>query len=598
VLGENPVYTAPADIAFGDALGKVKNSIHAGLYVDETAKKCAWHVPLAHYLEAWGDGTGHDGTISIQQPLIAPLWGGRSELEILALFAGDEKKTGLEIVQRTHADALGDVRKWKKAVHDGVVAGPGPVKEAPKLVPLNKIALSERDLGGKVGNGQYEIVFLPDPKVYDGRFSNNGWLQELPDSITKQAWGNAVKLSPGTATELGVHDGTLVRVSLGGRSIEIPVVIVPGMADGSLHLTLGYGREVAGRIGGESEAKIEIVGSNAYALRSSEAFHVSGGGRVDRAGRDVRLATTNDTHSIDDLAKQGAEQRLPQIVREGTLEKYANEPDFAKHAVHHPPLLNLWQPPVSYEGHKWGMSIDMNRCIGCNACVTACQAENNIPVVGAEQLAKGREMLWLRVDRYFKGTPEAPELRFQPMPCQQCENAPCEQVCPVGATMHSSEGLNDMSYNRCIGTRYCSNNCPYKVRRFNFLNFQLDVQGVTPFHGMKQDKSRVRTMVYNPDVSVRARGVMEKCTFCVQRIQRVKIQAKNAKRPIKDGEIKTACQDTCPTDAIVFGDLNDGSARVTKLQNTPRSYGVLEELNNRPRVKYLARIKNPHPELV
>jgi molybdopterin-containing oxidoreductase family iron-sulfur binding subunit len=302
-------------------------------------------------------------------------------------------------------------------------------------------------------------------------------------------------------------------------------------------------------------------------------------------------------HAIDDIGRQGTDERVPLLLREGTLAEYKKEPDFAKHVVHHPPLLSMWRDPVPYSGHKWGMAIDLSRCIGCNACVTACQAENNVAVVGRENVKRGREMLWLRVDRYYKGNAENAELAWQPLPCQQCENAPCEQVCPVGATMHSSEGLNDMVYNRCIGTRYCANNCPYKVRRFNYFNYHLDVQGMTPWQATENDRQRVRAMVYNPEVTVRARGVMEKCTFCVQRIQNVKIRSKNAKRAIQDGEIKTACQQTCPTDAIVFGDINDNKAKVAALQNNERAYKLLEELNNRPRVSYLARVKNPNPEL-
>ncbi|HEX6277925.1 MAG TPA: 4Fe-4S dicluster domain-containing protein, partial [Polyangiaceae bacterium] len=285
------------------------------------------------------------------------------------------------------------------------------------------------------------------------------------------------------------------------------------------------------------------------------------------------------------------------LVRDATLEEFRKDPRFVEKRVHHPPLLNLWQDPVSYEGHKWGMAIDLNKCTGCNSCVTACQAENNIPVVGKQNVAMGREMLWLRIDRYYKGEPENPELAFQPIPCQHCENAPCEQVCPVGATMHSSEGLNDMVYNRCIGTRYCSNNCPYKVRRFNFFNYNVDVIGVTPFTPTDDPKMKLKSMVFNPEVTVRSRGVMEKCTFCVQRIQNVKIKAKNAKRAILDGEIKTACQEACVTEAIVFGDLNDKSSQVAALAGLPRAYALLGELNNRPRVSYLGRVRNPNPEL-
>jgi molybdopterin-containing oxidoreductase family iron-sulfur binding subunit len=325
---------------------------------------------------------------------------------------------------------------------------------------------------------------------------------------------------------------------------------------------------------------------------------VIGGGSIAASSKALaRLGLTTDIHAIDAIGKHGIATRAPELVREATLAEFRKNPGFVDERVHHPPLLNLWQPPVSYEGHKWGMTIDLNRCTGCSACVTACQAENNIPVVGKENVAKGREMLWLRVDRYYQGEPEDAQVSFQPVPCQQCENAPCEQVCPVGATMHSEEGLNDMVYNRCIGTRYCSNNCPYKVRRFNYFNYNVDVIGTTPFTPTEDPKMKVKAMVFNPEVTVRSRGVMEKCTFCVQRIQSAKIKAKNAKRALPDGEIKTACQETCPAGAIAFGDLNDASAQVTALSELPRAYALLGELNNRPRVRYLGRVRNPNPDL-
>jgi molybdopterin-containing oxidoreductase family iron-sulfur binding subunit len=597
ILDANPVYTAPADLAFSQALSKVKNIIALSEYVDETAQLATWHLPLAHYLESWGDGRAHDGTVTLQQPLIEPLYGGRSKLEVVALISADPKTRGLDIVERTHAARLGGDPAWRKSVHDGVIPGTSYVPSLPRLKPIAPVQLEPEELQAKSQNGQLEVSFAPDLKLYDGRFANNAWLQELPESITKQSWGNAALIHPKTAAELGITETSLVKLSVAGRELMLPAVFVPGQALGSIRVALGHGRSTAGQVGGWAERKIPEVGANAYVLRSVDAFHFASGLSVSVVGNKQKVASTQDLYAIDTIGRQGAEQRLPQIVREQTLTEFQKDPTHSKHLVHHPPLLNLWRDPVSYEGHKWGMAIDLNRCIGCTACVAACQAENNIPVVGKDNVERGREMLWLRVDRYYSGNPESPKVNFQPMPCQHCENAPCEQVCPVGATLHTSEGLNDMVYNRCIGTRYCSNNCPYKVRRFNYFNYHLDKVETTPFQNVTDPDKKLKHMVFNPEVTVRARGVMEKCTFCVQRIQNVKIKAKNAKRPIKDGEIKTACQDTCPTDAIVFGDLNDKSSVVAKLHALPRSYKVLEELNNRPRVAYLARVRNPHPEL-
>ncbi|HYP74787.1 MAG TPA: TAT-variant-translocated molybdopterin oxidoreductase, partial [Polyangiaceae bacterium] len=593
ILGGNPVFTAPADLGFGDALAKAKSSIHLSLYEDETSQRASWHLPAAHYLESWGDTLSWNGTLSIVQPLILPLHGGKSALEVVAMFAGEKEPNALELVRTGHPE-LASEHAWRKALASGVVDGTGAARTEPKLQPLTPIALTEADLGALGGaNGKLELVFSLDPKIVDGRYANNAWLQELPESMTKLTWDNALMISPRTAKELGVNDADSVTVSVGNRQITVLALIAPGHADGSLRITLGHGRTAAGHVGGLVSESIDPVGANAYAIRTSDAYGIAGNVSVQSHGTvSYRVSSTQDIYTVGEIGQEGTQERLPALVREGTLEEFKKDPKFVEEIVEHNPLLSLWVPPVSYDGHKWGMSIDLNKCIGCSACVTACQAENNIPVVGKENVAKGREMLWLRVDRYYKGEPEDAEVSFQPIPCQQCENAPCEQVCPVGATMHSHEGLNDMVYNRCIGTRYCSNNCPYKVRRFNYFNYNLDTIGVTPYTPTDDPKAKVKAMVFNPEVTVRSRGVMEKCTFCVQRIQNVKIKAKNVKRPIEDGEIKTACQQTCPTGAIIFGDLNDGKAQVTALQRLPRSYALLGELNNKPRVQYLARIKN------
>ena len=595
ILGGNPVYDAPADVNFAAALAKAKTSVHLSLYDDETSEKAGWHLPASHYLESWGDVRTWDGSVTIVQPLIDPLYGTLSALELTMLAVGEEGDA-LTLVQKT--SKLGE-KPFRKALNDGFVAGSAFTRVTPKLSAVT-VKFSERELGpATLGNGQLEVVFAPDTKVYDGRFANNAWLQELAEFITKLTWDNGVIVSPATGRELGLTDGAPVTLTLGSASITLPVLFVPGHAPGSLRVPLGYGRTKAGKVACDGGYDDNTVGVNAYALRTKAGIDFVGGASVARSSADLgRLSTTTDIYAIDPIGAQGVKERLPQIVRSGSLEEYRKEPEFARHVVHHPPLLNMWQDPVSYEGRKWGMSIDLNKCSGCNACLTACQAENNIPVVGKKNVSMGREMLWLRIDRYYAGEDDSnPDVVFQPMPCQQCENAPCEQVCPVGATMHSTEGLNDMVYNRCIGTRYCSNNCPYKVRRFNFFNYNVDEIGITPFTPTDDPKMKVKSMVHNPEVTVRSRGVMEKCTFCVQRIQNTKIKAKNAKRKIADGEIKTACQETCPTDAIVFGDLNDGGAQVRQLQLKGRSYAVLGELNNRPRVQYLARIKNLNPEL-
>jgi len=606
VIGGNPVFDAPTDLSFEAALAKAKTSIRLGRYEDETSHRCSWHVPQAHYLESWGDSRAYDGTIGIQQPLIAPLHGGLSTLEFLAILLDEPEKEGLEIVKRTLSRRVSDERLWRKAVHDGVLLGSGLTPVQPPLKPLPVLALTDRERGGMgVGNGQLELTLAPCPKIFDGRFANNGWLQELPDPVLKLTWGNAALIAPATARELGVEDQTLVNLTVGGSTIKIPAIVAPGQAPGSVRVVLGYGRTACGVVGIGSRVEhsftsnlgaelasgdVEPIGINAYRLRTTTLTSFGGGLGVQPTGEKFKLAMTQMTHAIkDQYGQDELQRRMGELVRETTLEEFTKEPEFARHRVHHRPLLSLWQEPVEYDQHKWGMSIDLNRCIGCTACMAACVAENNIPVVGKERVITGREMHWIRVDVYFKGEPEDPQLVYQPLTCHQCEHAPCEEVCPVGATMHSREGLNDMVYNRCIGTRYCSNNCPYKVRRFNYFNFHEE---------LKLEKNETKKMVFNPEVTVRFRGVMEKCTFCVQRIQSVKIKAKNARRTIEDGEIRTACQETCPTGAIVFGDLNDPKSQVRALQSGARSYAMLAELNVRPRLLYLARVRNPHPELV
>ncbi len=583
VLGGNPLLDAPSDLGLSAAMSKVEHRVRLGLYDDETAAQCSWLLPRAHYLESWGDVRGWDGTIALQQPLILPLYQGRSDSELLALLLGEKPATGRELL-RKYVSGLSDERAMRRAVHDGVLAGTAFALLTPTLASLPKLNLRDEGLAPD----ELELVLVTDSNLLDGRYANLSWLMELPDPMTKVTWANVACIAPKTAAALHIGEGERIELEVNGRTVTVPAIYSPGQAEGSLKLALGWGRERAGHVGGLAKSDVPPVGVNAYPLRTSKSLTVQNGLRVRPTGEKAVIASTQDLHAIDQRGREGRDSRLGMIVREATLGQFKTQPDFAEKAVHHPPLLQMWQSPVSYDGHKWGLSIDLGKCIGCNACMVACQAENNIPVVGKDNVVRGREMHWIRVDRYYKGSPEAPEVAFQPVSCQHCENAPCEQVCPVGATMHSSEGLNEMTYNRCIGTRYCSNNCPYKVRRFNFFNYHLD---------LKQPENQVKKMVFNPEVTVRSRGVMEKCTFCVQRIQKVKIKAKNARRALVDGEIVTACQQTCPAGAIVFGDLNDPKALVARNQKRPRSYVLLEELNDRPRVKYLARIRNPKPEL-
>ncbi|HTV18164.1 MAG TPA: Fe-S-cluster-containing hydrogenase [Polyangiaceae bacterium] len=595
VLDSNPVYTAPGDADFVAALGKVKTKVHVGLYRDETALASDWHVPQAHFLEAWGDTRASDGTASVQQPVIAPLYGGKSVIEVLGILSGDPIG-GLEIVQRSLGELTRDPRLWRKALHDGVVPNRAWPLTRPPLRGIGSLTFTPGELSGlEVEPEQLELVLAPDPKLHDGRFANNGWLQELPDSNTKLTWDNALLLSPKTAKTLNVTDNMLVTLSVDGRSLTVPAMLTPGQATGSVKLYLGYGRTAAGRIGGikvngllGTGEVIDPIGVNAYPLRSKRLWSFGRGASVKPSSDKYKLATTQDKHTMDRIGKFGIEERLPMLIRQANLEKFKEEPDFAKHAVHHPPLLSLWKDPVTYSSPKWSMSIDLNKCTGCSGCVVACQAENNIPVVGKTRVSMGREMHWLRIDRYFHGDPEQPETAHQPIPCMHCEHAPCEQVCPVGATTHSHDGLNEMTYNRCIGTRYCSNNCPYKVRKFNYFNFHEE---------LKDERNQVKEMAFNPDVTVRFRGVMEKCTYCVQRVREATAKASRENRPVGPDEVTTACQDSCPTQAIIFGDAANEKSQVAERKRDTRDYSLLEELNVRPRTTYMARVRNPHPEL-
>ncbi len=570
ILGGNPAYDSPADFGFADALKSpsVPFRVHLGLYQNETAELCQWHVNEAHYLESWGDARAYDGTVSIVQPLIAPLYEGKSAYELVSMLSGQPQTSGHDLVQAywktQHAGADFDTF-WRKSLHDGWIEGTAFTPKQVSAKDANAAPLAKsKDIAT-------EINFRRDPSIYDGRFANNGWLQELPKPMNKLTWDNPVLMGPAMAERMGIKTEDMVELELNGKKVTAPIWIQVGHPDNSVTVFLGYGRRRAGRVG-------TAAGFDMYQLRFSSTPWFTSGVAIRKTGGTYKLASTQGYQTMD--TPTGTRP----LVRTATLEEYHKEPDFAKEEQ--PPAeLTLYKPyPYASEPYAWGMTIDMNACVGCNNCILACQSENNIPVVGKEQTVIGRHMHWLRVDAYYQGDRANPKAYFQPVPCQQCENAPCEVVCPVGATVHSTEGLNDMVYNRCVGTRYCSDNCPYKVRRFNFLLFQ---DWETP-----QLK-----MMRNPDVSVRSRGVMEKCTYCVQRINQHRIDSEREERKIQDGELLTACQQSCPADAIVFGNINDPNSRVSKLKAGARNYGLLADLNTRPRTTYLADIRNPNPEM-
>ncbi|MEO5740883.1 MAG: TAT-variant-translocated molybdopterin oxidoreductase [Vicinamibacterales bacterium] len=607
IIGGNPVYTAPADLRFDEQMNKVRVRAHLSLHANETSAISHWQIPEAHFLESWSDARAFDGTVSIVQPLIAPLYSGRSAHEVLATLSDRPERTGYQIVREFWQQKLGAVRAtgatgavgpkreggsgdlsaearsakakefekfWRRTVHDGVMANTAlptrPVTPAGAIAAFGTLPAT--------ADGGVEIAFRPDPTILDGRFNNNGWLQELPKPLTHLTWDNAVLVSPATMARLGgiarpdftggergqIH-GSVVEIRYRDRTVQGAMFPVAGHPDDVATLHLGYGRARTGQVGADR-------GFNAGALRTSDALGFGTGAQISLTGATFPLACVQYHHLMEgrDLVRAIPRSDL------AALKKAEHE------------LPSLW-PSLTDEqekagGYKWGMSIDLNACNGCSACVIACQAENNIPVIGKSEVMKGREMHWLRVDTYHRGAVENPKTYFQPVPCMHCETAPCEPVCPVGATVHSSEGLNDMVYNRCVGTRYCSNNCPYKVRRFNFIQYQ---DWETPSLAIGR----------NPDVTVRSRGVMEKCTYCVQRISAARIESEKGERRIQDGEVKTACQSVCPAEAIVFGDLNDPKSRVSVLKAEQREYALLHELNTRPRTTYLAAITELNPAL-
>ncbi len=559
VLEGNPVFTAPCNLNLARAFDKVRLRVHLGSHEDETSAACHWHIPAAHFLETWSDARAFDGTVSILQPLIEPLYAGRSGHELLEVLLQAPHRAPYDIVHDFWTTQAPDFEKgFRKALHDGLIAGTQFQEKAVALRPFPETKPGP-------ANADMDIVFRPDPTIWDGRFANNGWLQELAKPITKLTWENATLISPATAEKKQVRTGDVIKITCRGRELRAPVWIAVGHAEDCITLPLGYGREHAGRVG-------TGVGFNAYALRTSGALWFDSASAIVKTGERHSFAATQHHHSIEGR----------NIVRAGTLEHFRADPSFVTAMFEQPAPDETLYNQKEYEkpGYAWGMVIDLTTCIGCNACVIACQAENNIPVVGREQVAKGREMQWLRVDSYFSGDPANPEVSHQPVPCMHCENAPCELVCPVGATVHDDEGLNVQVYNRCIGTRYCSNNCPYKVRRFNFIELNA---GLTPSEKLGK----------NPNVTVRSRGVMEKCTYCTQRITEARIAAEEGDRKIRDGEVVTACQAACPAAAITFGDIHDPESRVSKLKKHPLNYSMLGDLNTRPRTTYIAKLRNP-----
>ncbi|MGI9495394.1 MAG: 4Fe-4S dicluster domain-containing protein [Mariniblastus sp.] len=711
ILGGNPVFDAPRGLNLGDALGKVEKTLHISSFKNETGAKCKWISAVAHPLASWKDGYANNGSVLLGQPFINPLFGGKSDLETMAILMGREVTDGQEIVRKTNTM---NEAAWKKAVHDGFVSS--------EMAPTVNVTITGKPstwectlsdqwskLWGKESG--LEVVFNPSNSLYDGCFANSSWLQELPDFFTKVAWDNVASVSPRTAKEFNLHQhgmsskskATLMNVSLNGKDITIPVVIQPGQADGSIGIETGYGRTLAGRVGGDENSGVDSIGVDVNPIRSAENNHwlvqTADAGAVVSTSTLYRLAIVQEPWEIDATARDEIQARMFRdpskkesdrsgLIREGSLDSYQefleqhplqtdklppktksaadksgalpimnqvsytptdldeqsppvdDSPEMEKWAegqkhkwpeafhMHHELFdltpgarvdyenLNPEGLPTTYE-NVWGMSIDLNKCIGCNSCVVACQAENNIPVVGKDDVWRGREMHWMRIDRYYgdnlyikdsygltdsdetKSIPDEIQVVHQPVACHHCENAPCETVCPVAATVHSNEGLNDMVYNRCIGTRYCGNNCPYKVRRFNFFNYS-DAETFLKYPGadkVPEGDRKLQNLMMNPEVTIRSRGVMEKCTYCVQRIQAGKIQAKVEHRKIGPNEITTACQDSCPTEAIKFGDLHNFESDVAKAHANPRAYSMLEELNNRPRTLYLARVRNPHESL-
>jgi molybdopterin-containing oxidoreductase family iron-sulfur binding subunit len=636
ILDGNPAYDAPADIDFAAAVTDLTRQISDGAYAaltahlstrdNETSFCCQWHIPMAHWLESWGDARAFDGTASLMQPLIAPLYGGVSPWELMDIVLGPSREGQAIVREFWQKYVPNDFEKWWIAtLQKGVVENSGfKPRPMPATKPENFTEIPAPS----------EVIFRPDPTTWAGEYANNAWLQELPKPFTKLTWDNAVGIGLTLASIVGVQDGDVVRVDAGGRVLEAPVMLIPGQPDTVIALSLGYGRARGGQVMVD-EAEGRPRGYNAYSMRTADSQWSVGSPTIRATGRSVRLATTQNHHamtiepglpgeeggpaflkpevvaslgmSAEDLAVQDRK-----LIRTVTLQQYRADPRFMDKLApeEKTPLLSLFTGLPKSADLQWGMVIDTAACIGCNACVIACQAENNIPTVGKSEVIRQREMHWIRIDDYFAGPPENPHVYHQPVPCMQCEDAPCEIVCPVGATTHSPEGINEMTYNRCVGTRYCSNNCPYKVRRFNFLLYS----------DFEPDS---RALQYNPDVSVRSRGVMEKCTYCVQRVDRTRVVMQEqvvqlqelARLATTDAErdrlsglaaergrevvdrLQTACQQACPTRAISFGNIADSSAEVTKLKAEPANYVLLRSLTTKPRTSYLANVSNPNPAL-
>jgi MoCo/4Fe-4S cofactor protein with predicted Tat translocation signal len=591
MLDTNPVYSSPADLDFKTAMGKAKVSVHLGSHVDETGAEATWHLPGTHYLETWSDVRAYDGTVSVIQPLIEPLYNGHSAHSIIQGLSEDPTISSYEAVRETWKSQISKSGEfelgWRKVLHAGWIEGTAFDKGATASISKPPVPTpSSKDV--------YEIIFRADPTIYDGRFANVGWLQELPKPVTNLSWDNAALVSGPMMKKIGIEEGDILEINLGGKTVKTPVLVMPGHPDNSVSVYLGYGRSAAGRVGSSEGG----LGFDAYSIRNSGAPLVAAGASLKKVDGKWGFAVTkshyHDHRSTafggkgsgnNSLEGDEAEQRG--IIRTASLDEWKANPGFANAGGEEKPKVERETtlfPNWEYKDNAWGMSIDLNSCTGCNACIVSCYAENNIAVVGKQQVRIGRNMQWLRIDTYFEGDLAAPRAHFQPMACQHCENAPCEQVCPVGATVHTPEGLNTMVYNRCVGTRYCSNNCPYKVRRFNFLLFS-------------DYETESLKLMRNPDVSVRSRGVMEKCSYCVQRISAAKIDADKENRPVRDGDVVTACQQACPASAITFGNLNDKSSKVAKLAADERTYSVLADLNTRPRTTYVAAVFNPNPEL-
>jgi molybdopterin-containing oxidoreductase family iron-sulfur binding subunit len=573
VVGGDPAYAAGADREIARRLGAVPVTAYVGLYENETARRCRWFVPEAHFLEAWGDARAFEGTASVAQPLMRPLSEGKTAGQVLAGLVGEADVSSRELVERTWRKGDDGDARWQQALVRGVVEE-ASMAGAPVATEIDWPAMARALAAPAPPKPDLEIAFFADAKVYDGRFANSAWLQELGDPVTKLTWDNAALVSPATAARRGIASEDEVELEVRGRKLRAPALLVPGMADDVVAIALGYGQAIDGRVSSGA-------GANAYALRDSRApwFDVAS---LRRTGESWALALTQEHASMEERP----------IVLCRTLAEYRADPGFAEpHNEKRRSLYGL----VPQAPHQWGMTIDLNACTGCSACVIACMAENNIPVVGKGGVRLGREMQWIRIDRYLGAgagghaegaRASAPAALVQPMLCQHCEKAPCEYVCPVNATVHSDDGMNEMVYNRCVGTRFCSNNCPYKVRRFNFFNYNVS-----------SEATGTLSLAKNPDVTVRARGVMEKCSYCVQRVREVEIRARREERPLRDLEVQTACQQTCPTGAIVFGDIADASTQVSATRKNRRLYAVLNDLGTLPRTRYLARVVNPNPDM-